>query len=112
MTFGMDAVDISYQIGVFTTHTATSVKEQAEEQANGWLRVESIRRKFRILTTRSTDVVQLSADAGKQRQTLAITYEQSDCESRDLRRRLEGRIHPAQSEARPWAEDDNQHHST
>lgn len=65
-----------YQIKVFTAPTPGGV----EQQANEWLRVESVRGQFRVVTASSTDVVQLSADTGIQRYTLVLTYEQTDSE--------------------------------
>ena len=66
-----------YQIKVFTGPTPGGV----EQQANDWLKAESSRGGFRVVTASPTDVVQLSADTGIQRYTVVILYEQEDFEA-------------------------------
>ena len=65
-----------YKIKMFTASTPGDV----EQQANEWLRVESGRGAFRVISATPTDVVQLSAETGIQRFTVVILYEQEDFE--------------------------------
>ncbi|MDA1226669.1 MAG: hypothetical protein O3A33_01735 [Chloroflexi bacterium] len=63
-----------YQIKIFSAATPIGV----EQQANEWLKSESGRAEFRVVTVSPTDVVQLSAETGIQRYTVVMLYEQSD----------------------------------
>lgn len=60
-----------YQIKIITASTPN----EAESQANVWLKKKGQDGHFRLVEVKPTDVVQISSNSGMQRFTLVITYE-------------------------------------